>query len=209
MWVCIAIDALAATLYVANAAVLEYPWLRALYAMHTRRVLVKGTIHAYCVTHKPVVCTTRNPYGVASACAYAALLALLVWSFLAAWLLDPGAVPAKWHICDDPVSKSVDYCATCHVLKPLRCHHCALCNRCVLRMDHHCIWVSNCVGNNNLKAFFLCALYFVNLCAYQLFLVGVRVLTTDWEWSTRNTCIFVFCAVTAFLQIIRACCGVV
>ncbi|KHJ93335.1 DHHC zinc finger domain protein [Oesophagostomum dentatum] len=33
---------------------------------------------------------------------------------------------------------TVNYCDTCHCVKPLRTHHCKMCRRCILRMDHHC-----------------------------------------------------------------------
>ena len=68
----------------------------------------------------------------------------------------------------------INFCASCEVFKPPRCHHCRKCNTCVVEMDHHCIWINNCVGRDNHKLFYLVVLYaFVSTAALET-LYGAR-----------------------------------
>ncbi|KAF7826005.1 putative protein S-acyltransferase 14 [Senna tora] len=103
------------------------------------------------------------------------LLVMLLWSYFAVVLTDPGSVPPNWrpaideergeadplngsefsNVQSDPSNQRIRFCRKCNQLKPPRCHHCSVCGRCVLKMDHHCVWVVNCVGALNYKYFLL------------------------------------------------------
>ncbi|KAL5541052.1 hypothetical protein UlMin_002417 [Ulmus minor] len=107
------------------------------------------------------------------------LLGMLLWSYFAVVLTDPGGVPPNWRpLVDeergeadslvgsdqlsrpgDPNDQRVRFCRKCNQFKPLRCHHCSVCGRCILKMDHHCVWVVNCVGALNYKYFLLFLFY--------------------------------------------------
>ncbi|KAK9813093.1 hypothetical protein WJX72_008900 [[Myrmecia] bisecta] len=107
---------------------------------------------------------------------FTALVAMLLWSYFATVIAEPGGVPPGWHPFADeeaamtqqdyldypayPVSGQAmmakpRYCKKCKAWKPLRAHHDSISGRCVLKMDHYCIWVVNCVGLLNYKHFLL------------------------------------------------------
>lgn len=44
---------------------------------------------------------------------------------------------------------SMDFCAECALLPPLRAHHCVFCGRCVATFDHHCLLLATCIGEKN------------------------------------------------------------
>jgi len=107
------------------------------------------------------------------------IIVLLVWSYLATVLTDPGRVPHGWHpFLDEQQARHelermaysdyhIDrrdprrprFCKRCERWKPERSHHCSVMGRCVLKMDHYCIWVVNCVGLLNYKFFLLFLVY--------------------------------------------------
>jgi hypothetical protein len=114
---------------------------------------------------------------------------MLLWSFIATVLTDPGRVPKQWpwdpkeaspYVADDPQSDSESlrtplnakvrglerkldgrtrFCKKCNMYKPDRAHHCKKLGRCVLEMDHWCPWVRNTIGYKNRKFFFLSVTY--------------------------------------------------
>uniref|UniRef100_A0A6M2ELK8 S-acyltransferase n=1 Tax=Populus davidiana TaxID=266767 RepID=A0A6M2ELK8_9ROSI len=116
------------------------------------------------------------------------LLVMLLWSYFATVLTDPGGVPPNWRPSIDeesgdadplvglgyegtdlglnqpatfgePANPQLRVCRKCNQFKPPRCHHCSVCGRCILKMDHHCVWVVNCVGALNYKYFLLFLFY--------------------------------------------------
>ena len=100
--------------------------------------------------------------------AYHFLIFMVLWSYFACVLTEPGKVPDGWTPPqeDDEAAlgksnseKLRRFCRKCSAWKPERCHHCSVCGRCVLKMDHHCVWVANCVGAYNYKFFLLFLLY--------------------------------------------------
>mmetsp|Transcript_27492 Transcript_27492/g.69960 ORF Transcript_27492/g.69960 Transcript_27492/m.69960 type:complete len:318 (-) Transcript_27492:521-1474(-) len=112
------------------------------------------------------------------------LVAMLLWSYFAAVLTDPGRVPPGWHPFNDEQQARLElermsysdyyfdrrdprrprFCKRCQAWKPERAHHCSVLGRCVLKMDHYCIWVVNCVGLYNYKAFLLFLIYTALAC---------------------------------------------
>mmetsp|Transcript_55347 Transcript_55347/g.157271 ORF Transcript_55347/g.157271 Transcript_55347/m.157271 type:complete len:293 (-) Transcript_55347:67-945(-) len=106
-----------------------------------------------------------------------AVLALALWSYLAAALTDPGtprcAEWEEWRLAHAKALGSIKeakdeaeaarawapgearWCKDCGCKRPERAHHCRQCGVCVLRMDHHCPWIGTCVGWRNHKFFLL------------------------------------------------------
>ena len=117
---------------------------------------------------------------------------MLLWSYFAAALTDPGRVPLGWHPFEDDAAARLElerigaypdyyygayarsdprrprFCKRCASWKPERAHHCSVTGACVLRMDHYCIWVVNCVGLLNYKAFLLFMAYTAAAAATSL-----------------------------------------
>ncbi|XP_015896551.3 probable protein S-acyltransferase 14 isoform X2 [Ziziphus jujuba] len=158
-------------------------------------VFVLGII---CLTYYAVVLADFGPAlflgGLDSLTAFAVLLlfhfllVMLLWSYFAVVLTDPGGVPPNWKpaideergdtdplvgseynregfnlnqltMLGDPANERIRFCRKCNQYKPPRCHHCSVCGRCILKMDHHCVWVVNCVGALNYKYFLLFLFY--------------------------------------------------
>mgnify|MGYP000170147107 FL=1 len=99
---------------------------------------------------------------------YHVLILMVLWSYFACVLTEPGRVPDGWTPPEEDEEvgnhksnseKLRRFCRKCTAWKPERCHHCSVCGRCVLKMDHHCVWVANCVGAYNYKFFLLFLLY--------------------------------------------------
>ena len=99
---------------------------------------------------------------------YHFLILMVLWSYFACVLTDPGRVPDGWTPPPEDEEQGATksnseklrrFCRKCTAWKPERCHHCSVCGRCVLKMDHHCVWVANCVGAYNYKFFLLFLFY--------------------------------------------------
>ena len=112
--------------------------------------------------------TNDGRFATAVLVIYHGLILMVLWSYFACVLTEPGKVPDGWTppaedeeaaIGKSNSEKLRRFCRKCSAWKPERCHHCSVCGRCVLKMDHHCVWVANCVGAYNYKFFLLFLLY--------------------------------------------------
>ncbi|KAF5842027.1 DHHC palmitoyltransferase-domain-containing protein [Dunaliella salina] len=122
--------------------------------------------------------------GLVVVVVFTLMIVLVLWTYFAAVLTDPGRVPPDWHPFLDEQHARLEldrmsysdyyfdrrdprrprYCKRCQAWKPERAHHCSVLGRCVLRMDHYCIWLVNCVGLMNYKFFLLFMLYTCLTC---------------------------------------------
>lgn len=80
---------------------------------------------------------------------------------------EPGIIPRKspsqvLEAMDDDMRDKVQYCHTCHILRPPRAKHCKYCDNCVEVFDHHCPWLSTCIGVRNYGYF----LVFITLTTF-------------------------------------------
>ena len=105
--------------------------------------------------------TNDGRFATAVLVIYHGLILMVLWSYFACVLTEPGKVPDGWTppaedeeaaIGKSNSEKLRRFCRKCSAWKPERCHHCSVCGRCVLKMDHHCVWVANCVGAYNYKS---------------------------------------------------------
>ena len=112
--------------------------------------------------------TNDGRFATAVLVIYHVLILMVLWSYFACVLTEPGKVPDGWTppaedeeaaLGKSNSEKLRRFCRKCSAWKPERCHHCSVCGRCVLKMDHHCVWVANCVGAYNYKFFLLFLLY--------------------------------------------------
>jgi palmitoyltransferase len=107
---------------------------------------------------------------------YNLLWMLSFWSYVKAYLTEPGVMPERWREFVATMGESLDVvapkmmppgwqpgkatlCRKCLFPRPERAHHCQICGFCVLRYDHHCPWINNCVGFQNHKYFLLLGVY--------------------------------------------------
>ena len=82
-------------------------------------------------------------------------------------LLDPGAVPGKWHakVATTPHLRNRFYlCRKTNLYKPPRAHYDFITDRLVLNFDHFCPWMVNGVGFYNRKFFILFLFWAVVTC---------------------------------------------
>eukprot|EP01025_Chloroclados_australasicus_P032884 TRINITY_DN333_c2_g1_i2.p3 TRINITY_DN333_c2_g1~~TRINITY_DN333_c2_g1_i2.p3 ORF type:complete len:300 (-),score=26.83 TRINITY_DN333_c2_g1_i2:1120-2019(-) len=122
---------------------------------------------------------------------FSIMVFMMLWSYFACVIADPGHVPHNWHpfvddedaqqmlerlpqLCQifdrsDPLSPR--YCRKCSQWKPPRTHHDSVSGNCVLKMDHYCIWVVNCVGLLNYKFFLLFLFYAQIACTFAAVLL--------------------------------------
>jgi palmitoyltransferase ZDHHC9/14/18 len=78
---------------------------------------------------------------------------------------EPGIVPrrppthdAESEAAMDGLKDKLQFCNTCHIVRPPRAKHCRYCDNCVEVFDHHCPWTGTCIGVRNYK-------YFINFVA--------------------------------------------
>jgi palmitoyltransferase ZDHHC9/14/18 len=117
-------------------------------------------------------------FGAAPVLAVASILALGNVA-----LRDPGVLPRRPQstaIEGLPLATKValNYCSTCHILRPPRAKHCRRCNNCIMVHDHHCPWTGSCIGGRNYRPFlvfivviFLAAAF--SLCLSAIYMAGV------------------------------------
>lgn len=96
------------------------------------------------------------------------LFALLVSSYFATMMTDPGTTPVNYATTPGSGIHEASMCKFCDGPRPPRTHHCRMCDRCILRQDHHCPWVGNCVGIKNHRYF----IQFLVYCTVNAGLVG-------------------------------------
>jgi palmitoyltransferase len=114
--------------------------------------------------------SSEGKFATAVLVVYHLLILMVLWSYFACVLTEPGRVPDGWTPPPEDEEENAGahrsnseklrrFCRKCTAWKPERCHHCSVCGRCVLKMDHHCVWVANCVGAYNYKFFLLFLMY--------------------------------------------------
>ena len=92
---------------------------------------------------------------------------------------DPGILERQFYYNTDLEKKKIkcvinghihelNYCISCHIIKPPRCSHCAICDNCINRFDHHCYWMGNCIGKRNYKFFYYLLLSLILNCFFQI-----------------------------------------
>ncbi|GMI13250.1 hypothetical protein TrVE_jg12571 [Triparma verrucosa] len=82
---------------------------------------------------------------------------------------DPGIIPRKSasQLVESmplEMKEKMNYCPTCHIVKPLRTKHCRQSDCCIRRFDHHCPWTGNSVGELNYRHF-MSFIFFTTLSA--------------------------------------------
>jgi len=196
-------------------------WLRVFGSLMVLMVLSIVGISAYSIV---LVCQARTkhgppsmyPLGITVMVVFAAMAVMMLWSYFACVLTDPGTVPHGWQPFADRATSSgslgasgassprplgARWCKRCLKWKPDRCHHCSVCGRCVLKMDHHCVWVVNCVGGANYKFFLLFLFYTCIIAVFSTavllpFIISTFVVTNSFGNTVGLTddqaaCVFI------------------
>lgn len=129
----------------------------------------------YSVPQQPNTCfvETLNRYGVVyfgglTAVMYGTILCLSgrVYPDMENWLILSSTylvvnILLNFYLCrssrpfyttadaiDLPIS-STNFCNSCQIAQPPRCHHCPVCRHCIPKRDHHCFFTGVCVGEHN------------------------------------------------------------
>lgn len=73
---------------------------------------------------------------------------------------EPGIIPrrppthnAESEAAMNGLKDKLQFCNTCHIVRPPRAKHCRYCDNCVEVFDHHCPWTGTCIGVRNYKYF--------------------------------------------------------
>lgn len=73
---------------------------------------------------------------------------------------EPGIIPRRQPSHDSDSESVVDglkdklqFCHSCHIVRPPRAKHCRYCDNCVEVFDHHCPWTGTCIGVRNYSYF--------------------------------------------------------
>ncbi|CAM9262645.1 unnamed protein product, partial [Chrysoparadoxa australica] len=122
-------------------------------------------------------------YTVWAAAVSAALCSSSVVTLVVCAMLDPGILPRQLPTpgaenMSIETQRRLNYCVTCHIVRPPRTKHCRHCNNCTINFDHHCPWTGNCVGKRNYRWFF----FFISsvtlgsgfVCALSLLQIAAR-----------------------------------
>ena len=128
-------------------------------------------------------CVESKSHKIVSLVCVLVSLALFIWSYSAAVLMDPGFLPFNWYVTqrskyswEEQLSglavthEQVEYAMT-HPRPPV-CSFSHSFGRFILRGDHVCGWIANWVGKRNHKQFMLVMFYG---CLYTIFLVLPRL----------------------------------
>ena len=168
------------------------------------------------VLHLGATPSTSALYVGATVCGTA--ICMVIFLFLTA-MTDPGIIPRRnpSSLIDSmalAVKERMNYCPTCHIVRPERTKHCRQTDCCIKVFDHHCPWTGNSVGRRNYK-YFIAFIFFtacssiINALAAALLIYATvtkmkRGEATDWVgivagpvltlWNT-----FVFSLVGALL----------
>jgi palmitoyltransferase ZDHHC9/14/18 len=73
---------------------------------------------------------------------------------------EPGIIPRRQPSHDaesesvvDGLKDKLQFCHSCHIVRPPRAKHCRYCDNCVEVFDHHCPWTGTCIGVRNYSYF--------------------------------------------------------
>lgn len=73
---------------------------------------------------------------------------------------EPGVIPRRQPTHDaeseavvDGLKDKLQFCHSCHIVRPPRAKHCRYCDNCVEDFDHHCPWTGTCIGVRNYSYF--------------------------------------------------------
>jgi palmitoyltransferase len=117
-----------------------------------------------CLGHSNAAVRT---FGFVTGIIVGLLLVMLVWSWLAVLVMNPGRLDVELKKWGESQFVERTPCPKCGLPKPIRCHHCSKCGCCIMFMDHHCKVIGQCLGFRNYKAFILVLYYAAATCSFH------------------------------------------